>query len=53
MINSYAKSDKGEEYQTGDLVVRFPKCARSIKKPTCEAEAEPYAVVWRSAYRNA
>lgn len=51
-INSYDTSDKGQEYSTGDLSVRFAKCAKSIKKPTCETEAEPYASVWRSAYRT-
>lgn len=51
-INSYDKSEKGQEYSTGDLSVRFAKCAKSIKKPTCETEAEPYASVWRSAYRT-
>ncbi|KAJ0124944.1 hypothetical protein J7T55_006287 [Diaporthe amygdali] len=52
VINSYDKSEKGQEYSTGDLSVRFVKCAKSIKKPTCETEAEPYASVWRSAYRS-
>ncbi|KAF3765844.1 family 34 glycosyltransferase [Cryphonectria parasitica EP155] len=51
-INSYSKAGTGEEYQTGDLAVRFPKCAKSVQKTTCEAEAEPWAMVWRSAYRN-
>lgn len=51
IINSYDKSDKGHAYSTGDLAVRFPKCAKSAKNPTCEALAEPYASVWRSAYR--
>lgn len=51
-INSYDKSEKGQAYSTGDLSVRFAKCGKSIKKPTCEAEAEPYASVWRSAYRT-
>ncbi|KAL1855801.1 putative alpha-1,6-mannosyltransferase mnn11 [Diaporthe australafricana] len=51
-INSYDKAEKGHEYSTGDLAVRFAKCAKSIKKPTCETEAEPYAAAWRSAYRT-
>lgn len=51
ILNSYDKPDKGHEYTSGDLVVRFPKCNKS-KKPTCERDAEPYAPVWRSAYRN-
>lgn len=50
-LNSYDKAEKGHEYSTGDLAVRFAKCAKSIKTPTCETEAEPYASVWRSAYR--
>lgn len=51
-INSYSKAGKGEEYQTGDLAVRFPKCTKSHKNPTCEKDAEPFASVWRQAYRN-
>lgn len=51
-INSYDKPDKGQAYSTGDLAVRFPKCAKSAKNPTCEALSEPYASVWRSAYRT-
>ncbi|PSR90507.1 galactosyl transferase GMA12/MNN10 family-domain-containing protein [Coniella lustricola] len=51
-INSYSSASRGEEYQTGDLAVRFPACTKSSKSPTCEAEAEPYAMVWRSAFRN-
>lgn len=51
-INSYSSAARGEEYQTGDLAVRFPSCTKSSKNPTCEAEAEPYAMVWRSAFRN-
>ncbi|CAN8103603.1 unnamed protein product [Discula destructiva] len=51
-INSYAKPDKGQEYQTGDLAVRFHQCAKSLKSPTCETDAEPYISVWKSAYRH-
>lgn len=51
-INSYAKKGRGEEYQTGDLAVRFSKCAKPMKKPTCEAEAESYSAVWRTAFRS-
>ncbi|KAK7748052.1 putative alpha-1,6-mannosyltransferase mnn11 [Cytospora paraplurivora] len=50
-LNSYDKSDKGREYSAGDLAVRFPKCAKPSRHPTCEIEAEPYAPVWRSAYK--
>ncbi|KAJ4414290.1 putative alpha-1,6-mannosyltransferase mnn11 [Gnomoniopsis sp. IMI 355080] len=52
ILNSYAKPDKGEEYQNGDLAVRFPKCAKAHKHPSCETEAEPYVAVWRTAYRS-
>lgn len=51
-INSYSKPDKGHEYQSGDFAVRFSKCTKSLKNPSCETEAEPYATVWRSAYRT-
>lgn len=52
MLNSYSKPDKGREYQTGDLVVRFQKCMKSLKNPTCEKDAEAYTSAWRTAYRS-
>ncbi|KUI73755.1 putative alpha-1,2-galactosyltransferase C8D2.17 [Cytospora mali] len=51
IINSYDKPDKGHPYSTGDLAVRFPKCAKSVKSPNCATLAEPFTSVWRSAYR--
>jgi mannan polymerase II complex MNN11 subunit len=51
-INAYSKSDKGEEYRPGDLVIRFTECEKKSTK-ACEDEAKPFAQTWMAAFRNA
>lgn len=44
-INSYNTEESGEAYQNGDMVVRFPGCAK-VGYPACEAEAAKYEKLW-------
>ena len=50
-INSYGKSDRGAEYKTGDMVVRFEGCSK-VDTKSCEAEAQRFAPQWRSSFKN-
>lgn len=51
-INSYSRSETGEEYTPGELVVRFADCIKKTSK-TCEAEAQRFTQMWRSSFKNA
>lgn len=50
-INSYSNSATGDEFQDGDMVVRFAGCAKvSIK--ACESDAERFVEKWRKSIKG-
>lgn len=51
IINSYGNSAPGEKYREGDLVVRFPDCARLAETSMrCETMAEPFMKRWHAEF---
>jgi mannan polymerase II complex MNN11 subunit len=50
-INSYSKGDPGDEYQPGDLTIRFVSCSRDDPL-ACEGQSEQFLQMWRSSFRN-
>lgn len=51
-FNSYSKSESGQEFHSGDLVIRFADCDKKSTK-ACEDEAKPFAQTWMTGFRNA
>jgi mannan polymerase II complex MNN11 subunit len=50
-LNPYSRSDRGELYKDGDMIVRFHKCMGHGEK-SCAKEAEKFEQQWRSSFKN-
>ncbi len=51
IINAYSKSGKGAVYKDGDIIVRFPDCAKS-KAEDCVVESQRFEQSWRTSFKN-
>ncbi|KAK3946408.1 glycosyltransferase family 34 protein [Diplogelasinospora grovesii] len=50
-INSYSKSESGQEYKDGDIAVRFVDCEK-LGIQACENESQKFAQQWRVSFKN-
>ncbi|KAL1884328.1 hypothetical protein VTK73DRAFT_22 [Phialemonium thermophilum] len=50
VINAGSTSEKGAQYQPGDMVVRLSNCAKASNTKPCETELEKFTQLWRTAF---